>query len=165
MLVVGSVCYCAGKCGRFSGDGASYSGGGRSCSDDCPYFRFRFWLKAKSYCNNEAYRFGADCKPILHPGIIKALTFSPAAPSKLIVSTTCTYSVFHILTVRTDKLSWPAASTATGYYVYENGSKVSGTSGTSINLIATTSTGNVSFGIAAYNSWGASGTTSASSHC
>ena len=105
-------------------------------------------------------------KPILiNPGIIKALTLPPAAPSKLTVSTTCTYNIFHTLTVRTDKLSWPAVSNATGYYVYENGSKVSSTSGTSINLIATTTTGNVSFGVAAYNSFGASGTTSASGHC
>jgi len=108
-------------------------------------------------------------KPILlNPGIIKALTLPPAAPSKLTVNTKCTYSVLHILTVRTDTLSWPAASTATGYYVYENGSKIQTTTGTSINLIAGgsgTSTGNISFGVAAYNSWGASGTTSASGHC
>jgi hypothetical protein len=107
-------------------------------------------------------------KPILlNPGIIKVLTLPPAAPSKLTVSTTCTYNVFHILTVRTDKLSWTAVSNATGYYVFENGSKnpPGGTTGTSINLIATTTTGNVSFGVAAYNSWGASGTTSTSSHC
>jgi len=104
--------------------------------------------------------------PILvNPGIIQVLA-KPAAPSSLSVNTTCTYNLFpHTLKVRTDKLSWPAASNATGYYVYENGSKISGTTGTSINLIGATSTGNVSFGVAAYNSFGTSGTTSVSSHC
>ncbi len=104
-------------------------------------------------------------KPILiNPGIIKAILM-PSAPSSLTVSTTCTYSVFHILTVRTDHLSWPSVSNATGYYVYENGSKISSTTGTSINLIGASTTGSVSFGVVAYNSNGTSGTTGASSHC
>jgi SH3-like domain-containing protein len=100
-------------------------------------------------------------KPILiNPGIIKAILM-PSAPSSLTVTTTCTYFPF----VRTDHLSWPAVSNATGYYVYENGSKISGTTGTSINLIGATTTGSVSFGVVAYNSNGTSGTTSASVHC
>jgi len=102
---------------------------------------------------------------LLNPGTIKVFALPPAAPSKLTVTTTCTYSVFHILSVRTDHLSWPSVSNATGYNVYENGSKISGTIGTSINLIGATSTGNVSFGVAAYNSFGTSGTTSATGHC
>ncbi len=107
-------------------------------------------------------------KPILiNPGIIQ-LFAKPAAPSSLTVSTTCTYKALFplpILNVRTDHLSWPSVSNATGYYVYENGSKISGTTGTSINLIGATTTGSVSFGVVAYNTNGTSGTTSASSHC
>jgi len=104
-------------------------------------------------------------KPILvNPGLIQ-LFAKPAAPSSLTVSTTCTYSVFHFLSVRSDHLSWPTVSNATGYYAYENGSKISSTTGTSINLIGASTTGSVSFGVAAYNSNGTSGTTSASSHC
>ncbi len=116
----------------------------------------------------------ATSKPIvknpilLPPGVIKGFTLSPAAPSKLIVTTTCTYNIFpHTLKVRTDHLSWPAVSNATGYYVYENGSKnpPGGTTGTGINLIGATTTGSVSFGVAAYNSFGTSGTTGVSSNC
>ncbi len=107
-------------------------------------------------------------KPILiNPGIIQLLLV-PAAPSSLNVTTTCTYKILFplpILNVRTDHLSWSAVINATGYYVYVNGSKLTGTTGTSINSIGTSTTGNVSFGVAAYNSNGTSGTTSASSHC
>ena len=75
-------------------------------------------------------------KPIfINPGIIKAILM-PSAPSSLTVTTTCTYNIFHTLSVRTDHLSWPSVSNATGYNVYENGSKISGTTGTSINLMA-----------------------------
>ncbi len=98
--------------------------------------------------------------PIIITNILK-----PSAPSSLTITTTCTYKIFNILNVRTDKLSWPAVSNATGYDVYENGSKISSTTGTSINLIGATTTGNIPFGVAAYNSFGTSGTTSASSHC
>ncbi len=104
-------------------------------------------------------------KPILvNPGLIQ-LFAKPAAPSNLTVSTTCTYNVFHFLSVRSDHLIWPTVSNATGYSVYENGSKISSTTGTSINLIGASTTGSVSFGVAAYNSNGTSGTTSASAHC
>jgi hypothetical protein len=106
-------------------------------------------------------------KPILiNQGIIQ-LFAKPAAPSSLTVTTTCTYNVFHIPTSRTiDHLSWTAVSNATGYYVYENLSKISGTTGTSINLTAGgLTTGYISFGVAAYNSNGTSGTTNASSKC
>jgi len=105
-----------------------------------------------------------------NPGIInqgnvlKALY--PSAPASLSVSTTCTYNIFPVtLKVRTDHLSWSSVSNATGYYVYENGSKISGTAATSINLVGATSTGIVSFGVAAYNSFGTSSTTSKSSKC
>jgi len=96
--------------------------------------------------------------------IIKALY--PSAPSSLSVSTTCTYNIFPVtLKVRTDHLSWSSVSNATGYYVYENGSKISSTTGTSINLVGATSTGVVSFGVVAYNSFGTSSTTSKGSKC
>ena len=108
---------------------------------------------------------GPIVKPILGSQGLIQLFAKPAAPSKLTVSTTCTYNFFHILTVRADKLTWPAVSNAQGYYAYENGSKISSTTGTSINLIGATTTGSVSFGVVAYNSNGTSGTTSASSHC
>ena len=118
-------------------------------------------LKSKSYSHDKAYRLKAEFLLIRsHP-----IVFAPAAPSSLTVSTTCTYNVFHILRVRSDHLSWPAVSNAQGYYAYENGSKISSTTGTSINLIGATTTGSVSFGVVAYNSNGTSGTTSASSHC
>jgi hypothetical protein len=100
----------------------------------------------------------------INPGIIQALA-KPSAPGHLYITTTCTYNAFHVLSVRTDHLSWPSVSNATGYNVYENGSKISGTTGTSINLIGASTTGNVSFGVAAYNSNGTSTTTNASSHC
>ncbi len=105
-------------------------------------------------------------KPILlNPGIIKAILM-PSAPSNLTVTTTCTYTFFHSLISRIDHLSWPAVSNATGYNVYESGLKISGTTGTSINLTAGgLTTGNVSFGVAAYNSYGTSITTNASAHC
>ena len=110
---------------------------------------------------------GPIVKPILvNQGIIQ-LFAKPAAPSSLTVTTTCTYNIFHTPTSRTfDHLSWTAVSNATGYYVYENLSKISGTTGTSINLTAGgLTTGNISFGVAAYNSNGTSGTTNASSKC
>jgi len=101
---------------------------------------------------------------IINPGLIHALF--PSAPSSLSVATTCTYNIFpHTLKTRTDHLGWSSVSNATGYYVYENGSKITSTSGTSINLIATTTTGSVSFGVAAYNSFGTSSTTGKSSAC
>ena len=111
---------------------------------------------------------GPILKPnLINPGIFQLLA-KPAAPSSLTVTTTCTYNLFpHTLKVRSDHLGWPSVSNATGYYVYENSTnnKISGTTGTSINLIGATSTGSVSFWVAAYNSYGTSGTTGASSHC
>ncbi|HUI90156.1 MAG TPA: SH3 domain-containing protein [Anaerolineales bacterium] len=106
--------------------------------------------------------------PGLNQGnILKALF--PSAPSSLSVTTTCTYkTIFPLppqLSVRTDHLSWSAVSNATGYYVYENGSKISSTIGTSINLIGAKSSGNISFGVASYNSLGTSSTTSKNSTC
>ena len=102
---------------------------------------------------------------LVNPILVKA-ALAPSAPSSLSVSTSCTYNIFpHTLQVRTDHLSWSAVGNATGYYVYENGSKISGTSGTSINLIGATSAGSVSFGVVAYNSFGTSSTTSKSSAC
>ncbi len=103
--------------------------------------------------------------PILvNPILIHSLF--PSAPASLSVSTTCTYNIFpHTLKVRSDHLAWSSVSNATGYYVYENGSKISSTTGTSINLIGATSAGSVSFGVAAYNSFGTSSTTGKSSAC
>ena len=110
---------------------------------------------------------GPIVKPILINPIISQLFAKPAAPSSLSVTTTCTYNFLHIPTSRTmDHLSWSSVSNENGYYVYENGSKISGTTGTSINLTAGgLTTGYISFGVAAYNSNGTSGTTGASSKC
>jgi uncharacterized protein YgiM (DUF1202 family) len=111
---------------------------------------------------------------VINPGVIQQINpniililAKPSAPAHLYVTTTCTYNALHILSVRTDKLSWPSVSNATKYYIYRDSHLSTTTTGTSINLIAggTTPTGNVAFGVAAYNSNGTSSTTITTSHC
>ena len=102
----------------------------------------------------------------INQNLIQALA-KPAAPASLTVTTTCTYkTLFPIpqLKVRMDHLSWPSVSIASGYTVYVNGSKLTNTTGTSVNSTPS-SIGYVTFGVAAYNSNGASSTTTASSKC
>jgi len=104
--------------------------------------------------------------PLYNPGIIQALA-KPSAPPSLSVSTTCTYkSLFPVpvLKSRMDHLSWPSVSLATGYTVYVNGNKLTNTTGTSVNSTPS-SIGNVTFGVAAYNSIGSSSTTTHTSKC
>ncbi len=99
------------------------------------------------------------------PNLLHALA-KPVAPSHLTVTTTCTYfPITHNLKTRTDHLSWSSVSNATGYYVYAGGSKVATTAGTSINIMATTTKGNITFGVVAYNANGTSKTTITTSHC
>jgi hypothetical protein len=105
--------------------------------------------------------------PIINPGIIQVFAFPPAAPSKLTVNTSCQFISFPVqqLISRTDSLSWTSVSNATGYDVYINGGKFTQTTSTSFQISFNLVQGSTQFGVAAYNSFGSSGTTTASGQC
>ncbi len=115
----------------------------------------------------------ATTKPLILPPlkitnpILIENALKPAAPSKLTVSPNCQYTPFpfKVLIFRTDFLSWTSVSGATGYYVYMSGSKIATVTTTSYSNTATLTESAITYGVAAYNSFGSSGTTSASGHC
>lgn len=103
--------------------------------------------------------------PIINPGII--MTVKPSAPAKLNITTSCQYLSFPVqqLISRTDSLSWSSVGNATGYTVFMNGAKIGNVTGTSYQVTFNLTKNATPYGVAAYNSFGTSATTSATAKC
>jgi len=97
--------------------------------------------------------------PILvNPGLYSVL--APSQPSNLTIQTDCTPPG------RDVELTWSNVSGADGYYVYENGNQISQQQNTRLNhLNPSLPSGNITYGVAAYNSYGTSAQTKVTSYC
>ncbi len=96
---------------------------------------------------------------VLNPGI---LLIGPAAPTGVKAKSTCT-------SFRDDLITWNAVSNATGYILYANGSKLTKITSSQANCgglcmysrTPSNMSGAITYGVAAYNSYGTSSTVNA----